>query len=217
MKKLLFTLLFFMAANAFAASATLTNGENIEQYNISDPGNVSGFDGYVLYYSRGIPEVVIEVNTTTHRVIKESFGCEEDPDIVECPTDDIGGGVLRSPVINFLGEIQSQNSVTQIQTPLTAAAERLIYLAFWHAYKAKVLVTQSIDEMVTEGLNALQQKRALKYIYFGNGVDIVTSKTLADARIDNGTVARYDDYGFTNIPQKDRRLIKLFGLAGWFL
>lgn len=214
--KILAVLLLLITTQVFAASVESRSGNSIDQYTLSDPGNVSGFDGYVIYYSRGVPEVVIEVNTTTHRIIKESYYCWEDVDILECPDDDIGGGVFRSPVLMFLEEQFFQGTVTT-GAPLTANNERLIFLAFWHAYRTKNLIKTSIDEMVLDGLNAVQQKRALKFIYFGNGIDIITSKALADARIDNGTVARYTSYGLTNIPVQDRRLIKLFGIAGWYL
>lgn len=198
------------------ATAVIRQGTYIDQYNISDLGNASGFDNNRVFISWKTAEVVIQVSGINTHTSDESMYCWEDPDIIECPNDDIGGGVFRSPTIMFLDSIMASGGVT-VGADLTGAAERLIYLAFWHEYRTKRLVTTSIAEMVTDGLNAVQQKRALKYIYFGNGIDIITSKTLADARIDSGTVATYDQYALTNIPTQDRRLIKLFGEAGWFI
>lgn len=216
MKKLLTMFLVLFTVNVFAATAVLRQGTYIEQYNISDPGNVSGFDNNRVFISWKTAEVVIQVSGANKHTSSESLYCWEDPDVIECPDDDIGGGVLRSPVLVFLNNIMLERGVT-IGARLNGIAERSIYLAFWHEYRTKRLVTTSVARMALDGLNATQQRRALKFIYFGNGIDIVTAQSLANARINSGTVATYDQYNLNNIPIQDRRLIKLFGEAGWFL
>ena len=165
MKKLTLLVMVLFSVNAFGASAVSRNGENIDQYNISDPGNVSGFDNYRVYYSHGIAEVVIQISGINTRTISESYYCQEDVDIVECPDDDIGGGVLRSPVLMFLEEIFSQNGVTQ-GAPITGASERMIYLAFWHEYRTKKLVTDSIAEMVLRAKRHIWQLKGLFFRFF---------------------------------------------------
>lgn len=205
-----------LPATAFAqASAVLRQGVFIDQYAIDDPGNASGFDNNRIFISHQVNEVVIQVSGANLHTSSEALLCWDDPEILECPDDDLGGGVFRMPVLTFLNDIQIAGGVT-VGAPLTDLQEKSRYLAFWHEYRTKKMITDSIAEMVTDGLNALQQKRALKYIYFGNGIDIVTAKTLADNRIDFGTIATYGDYNLATIPLQDRRLLKLFGEVGWF-
>lgn len=197
------------------ATAVIRQGEFIDQYAIDDPGNASGFDNNRVFISHQVNEVVIQQSGVNHRTSKEALLCWDDPDITECPNDDIGGGVPRMPVLTFLDSIQAAGGVT-VGAPLSQAAERLIYLAFWHEYRTRKLITDTLAEMDVEGLNNQQKKRGLRFVYFGNGVDIVTAKTLADARVNDGTRATYDQYGLATVPQHDRRLLKLFGEVGWF-
>ena len=217
MKRILIGLLLLVAySQAYAATTVLRNGVNIDQYKISDPGNVSGYDNHIVYITRGAAEVVIQVSGVNKRTFKESMYCWEDVDVVECPTDDIGGGVLRSPVLVFLESIL--NDVGSIRgATITPATERLIYLAFWHEYGIKKLITDSLAEMELEGFNPTQKRARLKYVYFGNGIDLATSQALAVDRVTNGTIANYTDYNLVNVPVQDRRLIKLFGNSGWYL
>lgn len=198
------------------ATAVLRQGAFIDQYAIDDPGNASGFDNNRIFISHNVAEVVIQVSGANLHTSSESLLCWDDPSVIECPDDDLGGGVFRMPVLKFLNDIMVAGGVT-VGAALTDLAEKSIYLAFWHEYRTKKLVTDSITEMTTEGLNAVQQKRALKFIYFGNGVDIITAKTLADARIDSGSIAAYGDYNLATMPLQDRRLLLLFGEVGWFV
>lgn len=203
------------SAAAMAQSAVYRQGQFIDQYAIDDPGNASGFDNNRVFISHQVNEVVIQVSGVNQHTSSEALLCWDDPDILECPDDDLGGGVFRMPVLKFLNDIMVAGAVT-VGADLSDAAEKSIYLAFWHEYRTKKLITDSVAEMAIEGLNAVQQKRALKFIYFAQGVDLVTAKTLADDRIDFGTIATYGDYGLATIPLHDRRLLKLFGEVGWF-
>jgi len=197
------------------ATAVIRQGDFIDQYAIDDPGNPSGFDNNRIYISHKVAEVVIQESGANTHTRSESLLCWEDSEEVLCPDDDIGGGVMRMPTVVFLDDIMLSGGVT-VGADLTELQEKLIYLAFWHEYRTKKLITDTIAEMDLEGLNATQQKRGLKFVYFGNGIDIVTAKTLADARIDFGTVATYDEYDLATIPLQDRRLLRLFGEVGWF-
>lgn len=200
---------------AHAATAIVREGEFVAQYNLSDPGNASGFDNNRVFVSHQIAEVVIRVSGANAHTSSESWLCWSDPDETLCPDDDIGGGIMRMPVLKFLADIQIAGEVTR-GANLTDLQEKAIYLAFWHEYRTKRLVTTSIAEMVTEGLNATQQRRGLKFIYFSNGVDLATAQALANDRINNGTIATYEDYGLATMPLQDRRLLKLFSEVGWF-
>lgn len=197
------------------ATATIRQGQFIDQYAIDDPGNASGFDNNRIFISHQVNEVVIQVSGVNKHTSSEALLCWDDPDIIECPNDDIGGGVLRMPTLSFLADIQDAGGVV-VGADLSDLQEKSIYLAFWHEYRTKRLVTTSIEEMALEGLNENQRRRALKFIYFGNGIDITTAQQLANDRITNGIVATYDDYNLATIPLQDRRLLKLFGEVGWF-
>lgn len=216
MKKLLFAVILMITAHqALAATAVLRQGVFIDQYKIDDPGNASGFDNNLLFFSHRVNEVVLQVSSVNTHTSKENLLCWGDSEVVECPGDPDGQGGILSPVIYFLEQILLANGVT-VGADLTDLAEKSIYLAFWHEYRTHKLVEDSIAEMVTEGLNELQQRRALKFIYFGNGIDIVTAQALANNRITNGVSATYDEYGLATMPLQDRRLLKLFGQVGWF-
>jgi len=202
------------------ATAVIRQGEFVDQYAIDDPGNASGFDNNRMFLAHKVAEVVVQVSGVNTHTSSASLLCWEDPDEALCPNDDLDppNEVWREPEIVFLDSIMAAGGVT-VGADLTALQEKAIYLAFWHEYRTKKMITDIVAEMGTEGLNATQKKRGLKYVYNGNGVDIVTAKTLADARIDSGTVATYDEYGLATIPLQDRRLLRLFGEVGytWFL
>lgn len=198
------------------ATATLRQGNFIDQYKIEDSGGE--FDNHLIFISFQVTDVVYQTSSLDTETFKTSLLCWEDPDLTECPDDiiDIGPPIVyREPIIKFLDDIMAAGGVT-VGADLTDLAEKSIYLAFWHEYRTAKVITDSIAEMVTEGLNDNQQKRALKYIYFGLGIDFNTSKTIADARINSSTVANYDDYNLATVPLQDRRLLILFGDAAWF-
>lgn len=197
------------------ATSTIRQGEFIDQYAIEDPGNASGFDNNRIYISHQVNEVVIQVSGANYYTSQEALLCWDDPDIIECPNDDIGGGVLRMPALSFLADIQDAGGVT-VGADLSELQEKAIYLAFWHEYRTKKLVTDSLAQMAVEGLNENQRRRALKFIYFGNGIDITTAQSLANDRVTNGIIATYNDYNLATVPLQDRRLLKLFGEVGWF-
>lgn len=197
------------------ATATIRQGEYIDQYKISDPGNVSGFDNNILYFSHQVQEVVKQVSSVNHHTFKEDLLCWDNPDELTCPCEDDGQGGILSPTICFLDSIMAANGII-VGADLTDEAEKLIYLAFWHEYRTETQIENMLAEMEIELLNELQKKRGMKFAYMSQGVDIVTAKTIADNRVDNGIKATYDDYGFATIPLHDRRLLKLFGEVGWF-
>ena len=208
-------LLLFSAQALAQATVVVRDGEYITQYAISDPGNASGFDNNRVFVSHRIPEVVIQVSGVNFHTSSESYHCWQDTDEVECPDDDIGGGALRSPTLVFLDSILEAQATTQ-GAPLSNLAEKKIYLAFWHEYRTKKIIRDSVAEMELEGLNSPQKRRSLKFVYYGNGIDFVTAEALANDRINNGTIATYNDYNLTTMPLQDRRLLKLFGEVGWF-
>lgn len=198
------------------ATAVLRQGNFIDQYKIDDVGNE--YDNHVIWIAFQVAEVVYQpssVNTTT---FKSSLLCWEDPDIVECPDDDIDAGapvVYREPIIKFLDDIMVAGNVT-VGADLTDLAEKSVYLAFWHEYRTAKVITDLIAELDLLGLNDLQKVRNLRSAYFGLGIDWTTSQTIAQARINSSTVANYDDYNLATVPLQDRRLLNLFGDAQWF-
>lgn len=216
MKKLLcLLLLLIITASATAATATLRKGDLVNQYAISDPGNASGFDNIRIIESHRIPEVLIQFAGNDFHTRKANWLCWGDPDVLECPDDDIGGGVMREPELVFLNDIMTAGGVT-LGAPLSDLRTKEIYLGFWYEYRTKKVFNDAIAEMVLEGMNATQQKRALRYIMFGNGIDMITSQTLSTNWIDSSVEPVYTDLGLATIPLQDRRLLKIFGEVGWF-
>ena len=196
------------------ATATLRQGTYVDQYKIDDLGGE--YDNYLVIISHQVNEVLIQVSSVNFHTQKEALLCWDDPYIIECPEDDIGGGVYRMPILVLLDSIMAAGGVT-VGADLSDARQKSIYLGFWHEYRThKLVVEDSIDQMILDGLNATQQRRALKFIYFGSGIDIDTAQALANNRITNGVSATYDEYGLSTIPLQDRRLLKLFGEVGWF-
>lgn len=208
----MFIFLLMFAVPAMSATAVMRQSEFIDQYKISDPGG--DYDNHLIFISFGLTEVVIQTSSVDFNTQKESLLCWNE-DVPECPDDDIGGGVFRMPALTLLAEIQISGGIT-VGADLSDIAMKSIFLAFWHEYRTEKLVEDSITEMALEGLNDLQQRRALKYIYFGNGIDIDTAQSIANNRITNSVQATYNDYGLATMPLQDRRLLKLFGVVGWF-
>lgn len=196
------------------ATAVLRQGDLLDQYKIDDVGNP--FHNYLIIISHKVNEVLLQVSSVNHHTQQEALLCWEDNSILECPNDDIGGGVLRMPAVALLDSIMIAGGVT-VGADLTDLAQKSLYLGFWHEFRMhKIVVEDSITQMELEGLNATQQRRALKFIYYGNGIDITTAQALANNRINNSIAATYDEYGLATIPLQDRRLLKLFGEVGWF-
>lgn len=213
MKKILVLFLVLFTMQAFAATAVLRQGQYIDQYKIDDPGG--DFDNHLLFFSHRVNEIVIQTSSVNYHTSKEALYCWQNSDFTECPDDDIGGGVFRSPAIVLLNQIQLEGGVT-VGAYLTDLAEKSIYLAFWFEYRSHKVFQDSVDEMVLEGLNELQQRRSLKYVIFGNGIDLVTSQAVANNWITNGIQPTYNDLNLATMPLQDRRLLKLFGEVGWF-
>jgi len=213
MKKLIVLLLVLFTTQIFAATAVLRQGQYIDQYKFDAPG--TDFDNHLIFFSHRVNEAVIQISSIDYHTSKESLLCWGDSDITECPDDDIGGGVLRSPAIVLLNTIQTEGGVT-VGADLTDLAEKSIYLAFWFEYRAHKVFQDSLAEMVLEGLNELQQRRSLKYVIFGNGVDFDTSQAVANNWITNGIQPTYNDLNLATMPLQDRRLLILFNEVGWF-
>lgn len=208
-------LILLLATSAFGQSITHREGDFIDQYKIDDVGNP--YHNHIFYYSHQVAEIVIQKSSVLYATESESLLCWSDNEETLCPDDVISTDpiVYRMPGIMALETIMMESGVT-MGAPLTELQEKAIYLAFWHEYKMKKVATDSIAEMEVEEMNALQQRRALKYIYFGHGIDMTTAQSIANARITNSIVATYDDYNLATVPLQDRRLLKLFGEVGWF-
>lgn len=214
MKKLLFLtiaiLLVLFTVDAMAqATAVHRPGDYLNQYKIDDVGGEH--DNKIVYIADKIAEIVIQASGVDYTTSKESLRCWARGyyDDVDCPTE------ATDPVLVFLESIMIAGNVTH-GAWLTDLQEKKVYLAYWNEYKLKKLVVDALAEMDTEGLNDLQKRRALKYIYFGHGIDLLTAQSIANARVINSIVATYDDLGLATIPLQDRRLLKLFGEVGWF-
>lgn len=208
MKKLIFMLvaLLFIATSAMAATATVRSGAFVDQYKIDDPGGL--YDSHLIYISHQVDEVVVQVSSINTHTFSESFICADGvTDFWDC--------AWEMPVLMELENIMIANAVV-LGVPLTDIMEKNIYLAFWHEYKMKKLVTDAIAQMVVEEMNTLQQRRALKFIYFGHGIDIVTAQSIANDRITNSILPGWAAYNLATMPLQDRRLLKLFGEVGWF-
>lgn len=203
------------------ATAVLRQGEWIDQYKIDDPGDASGFHNNLLVFSHNIPEVLRQVSSVNHRTFKANLLCWGDPDATTCPCDYTGSPPVGSPpeilqpAICFLNDIMLAGGVT-VGADLSDAAEKSIYLGFWHEYRTEKQMEDMITQMGVEGLNNTQKRRGLKFAYMSQGVDITTAQSIANNRITNGVKATYDEYNLATIPIHDRRLLKIFGEVGWF-
>lgn len=195
------------------ATAVLRQGVDIDQYKIDDLGGPH--DNNLVYISHGLSEVVIQTSSIIYTTSKENLLCWNDGTVLECPDDDLGGGVFRMPVLKQLNDIMVAGGVT-VGADLTDLAEKAIFRAFWHEYVLENVIDNLLVELDTLVLNDLQLKRNLRSVYFGNGVDWITAKTIADARIDSGTIATHNDYGLATVSLQYRRMLILFGAVGWF-
>ena len=216
MKRLfLILLLSVFVLPAFGATAEYKQGVYIDQYKIIDPGGPN--DNNLIFISHKVNEVVIQVSSIDHHTSKEALLCWEDNSILECPDDDLNppNEVWRMPVLKQLDDIMVAGGVTYVGD-LTDLGEKAIYLAFWFEYMGHNVFQDALAEMITEGLNELQQRRSLKYVIYGNGVDLTTAQAVANNWITNGIQPTYDDLGLATIPLQYRRVLKLFGEVGWF-
>lgn len=207
-------LLAAFVAPVFSQTAEFRQGDFVDQYEINDPGNASGFDNHLLYFLHQVNEVVVQLSSANATTFSEALLCWDDPDITECPDDDIGGGIFRMPALVFLAEIQDAASVTY-GADLSLAEERLVYLAFWHEYRTKDLISDSLARMDVEELNDLQKKRGLQMVFFAQGIAIEPALLMGEARVEEGTITVYTDYGL-EILLYNRRLLSLLGAAGPF-
>jgi len=197
------------------ATAEYRQGTYIDQYKIIDVGGPN--NNNLVFISHKVNEVVIQTSSINNNTSKEALLCWQDGSILECPDDDLDppNEQWRMPVLKQLDDIMVAGGVTYIGD-LTDLGEKSIYLAFWHEYMMEAVVESSIVEMIAEGLNDLQQRRSLKYIYYGNGLGLTEAQAVANNRITNSVQATYDEYGLATIPLQYRRVLKLFGEVGWF-
>lgn len=215
MKKLMFLFLLLFTANSLAATAVLRQGTYLDQYAIDDPGNASGFDNLRIIFSHQLSEVLIQTSGVDFTTRKANLLCWNDPDVLECPDDDLGGGVLRQPEIVFLNDIMLAGGVT-LGANLADLREKEIYLGFIWEYTLYKVFQDAVAEMDIELLNDLQKRRALKYVMYGNGIDITTAQALANNWITNGIHPKYNELGLATVPLQYRRPLILFGEVGWF-
>ena len=115
----------------------------------------------------------------------------------------------------FLNDIMLAGGVT-VGADLSDLREKEIYLGFIFEYAIHKVFQDALAEMITEGLNATQQRRSLKYVMFGNGIDLVTAQALANDWVTNGVQPTYGQLGLATVPLQYRRTLKLFGEVGWF-
>lgn len=211
--KILFILLMLVYSTAYSATAEYKRGEYVDQYKIIDVGGP--YNNHVVWIAAQVTEVTIQLSSVNTHTFSESLLCWDDPDITECPDDDLGGGVFRMPVLKQLNDIMVANNVVPVGF-LTVLGEKSVYLAFWNEYKLKKLITDSLAQMVLDGYNDLQKVRSLRFVFVGNGIDPAVALTLAQARVNQSIIHTYDELGLATIPLPDRRLLKLFGEVGWF-
>jgi len=197
------------------ATATLRQGEFIDQYKIDDPGNASGFDNNLFYLAFQVQEVVRQTSSVNYHTFKEDLLCWDNSEEPTCPCDSDGQGGQLSAGLCYLDSLMVAGNII-VGADLTIAAEDSIYLAFWHEYRTQNQMQIMLDQMVLEGLNALQQQRGMKFAYMSQGVEITTANGIANDWVNNSILPTYNDYGLAGIPTHDRRLLKLFGQSGWF-
>ena len=119
------------------ATAEYKKGEFIDQYKIIDVGGPN--NNNLVFLAFQIPEVVVQTSSVNNITFKENLLCWDDSTVTECPDDDIGGGVIRMPVLNQLNDIMVAGGVTYVGS-LTDLAEKAIYRAFWYEYTIKGVV-----------------------------------------------------------------------------
>ena len=195
------------------ATAEYKKGEFIDQYKIIDVGGPN--NNNLVFLAFQIPEVVVQTSSVNHITFKENLLCWDDSTVVECPDDDIGGGVIRMPVLNQLNDIMVAGGVTYVGS-LTDLAEKAIYRAFWYEYTIKGVINTIMADAYFTALNDLQKVRNLRSVYYGNGIDSTTALSIAQNYINNGVEPTHDDLGLATASLQYRRWLRLFGATGWF-
>lgn len=213
MEKLIFLFLTLFTINSFAATAEYKQGEFIDQYKIIDVGG--DYNNHLVYLAHQVPEVVVQTSSVNHITFKENLLCWDNPEILECPDDDIGGGVFRMPVIKQLNDIMLAGGITDVGN-LTDLGEKAIYRAFWYEYTIKGAVNTIMADAYFTALNDLQKVRNLRSVYYGNGLDSATALSIAQNYINNGIEPTHDDLGLATVSLQYRRWLRLFGHTGWF-
>lgn len=210
-------LLFAFTLPAFgdAGSAVHREGVYVDQYAITDPDNHSGFNNIRVIIAHNICEVLIQNSGADTRTYKANLLCWCDSSETLCPDDDIGGGVMREPEIVFLNDIMTAGAVT-MGDDLSDLRTKEIYGQFWNEYTLKGSVVTMVDSMVTEGLNTTQQKRALKFGLYMDGLPLTNADTVSTAYIDTSAELDFADFGLATVPLRFRRWVKIFGGLGWF-
>lgn len=195
------------------ATAEYKKGEFIDQYKIIDVGGPN--NNNLVFLAFQIPEVVVQTSSVNNITFKENLLCWDDSTVTECPDDDIGGGVIRMPVLNQLNDIMVAGGVTYVGS-LTDLAEKAIYRAFWYEYTIKGVVNTIMADAYFTALNDLQKVRNLRSVYYGNGIDSTTALSIAQNYINNGVEPTHDDLGLATASLQYRRWLRLFGATGWF-
>ena len=195
------------------ATAEYKKGEFIDQYKIIDVGGPN--NNNLVFLAFQIPEVVVQTSSVNHITFKENLLCWDDSTVTECPDDDIGGGVIRMPVLNQLNDIMVAGGVTYVGS-LTDLAEKAIYRAYWYEYVIKGAVNTIMADAYFTALNDLQKVRNLRSVYYGNGIDSTTALSISQNYINNGVEPTHDDLGLATASLQYRRWLRLFGATGWF-
>lgn len=222
--------IYYCNGNFFSASAacTVTNrvGLSIDLYSIDDIGHA--YDNHRVVLMQENPIILIQQSGVDFTTWEETRFCEVDGADLRCPWDDIDdvtpGVQYRSPIyMHIWDNCLIVRGADFPRDPsdywLPGDAERHWFLGFWYEDKIKDIVNDSIAEMELEALNALQQKRALKYILFGHGVPLLGAggaTLMAADRIDNGVVWDYDRINLVTIPQPERNWLRHVGSSNLY-
>lgn len=195
------------------ATAEYKKGEFIDQYKIIDVGGPN--NNNLVFLAFNIPEVVVQTSSVNRNTFKENLLCWDSSEVLECPDDDLGGGVFRMPVLKQLNDIMIAGGVTHVGN-LTDLGEKAIYRAFWYEYTIKGVVSTIMADAYFTALNDLQKVRNLRSVYYGNGIDSTTALSIAQNYINNGIEPKHDELGLATAPLQYRRWLRLFGPTGWF-
>lgn len=217
MKKLLL-LIFALSTSlisfsALSATAEYKQGEFIDQYKIIDVGGPN--NNNLVFLAHQVPEVVIQVSSVNHHTSKENLLCWDNPEVLECPDDDLGGGVFRMPVLKQLNDIMLAGGVIYVGD-LTDLGEKAIYRSFWYEYTIKGAINTIMADAYFVALNDLQKVRNLRSVYYGNGLDSAVALSISQNYINNGVEPTHDDLGLATASLQYRRWLRLFGHTGWF-
>lgn len=197
------------------ATAEYKQGEYIDQYKIIDVGGPH--NNNLVFLAFNIPEVVVQTSSVNHQTSKENLLCWDDPDVVECPNDDLDppNEDWRMPVLKQLDDIMAAGGVTYVGD-LTDLGEKAIYRAFWYEYTIKGVVNTIMADAYFTPLNDLQKVRNLRSVYYGNGLDSATALSISQNYINNGIEPTHDELGLATVSLQYRRWLRLFGATGWF-